>query len=642
MATTVIIISAGMRLRRWLLCSLLLAVPASAQPLSSVADLRYGVVLYEYYQGNYLDALAELMVAEARGGIRGHRENPQLIAGGISLAYGMHSKAAAIFDDLLDDDTPVEVRNAAWYYLAKLLYLQSDWDGSAASLDRLDGSPDSAISTRLQSLQFNLALRRNDLDAAAALLLGYPKSDFMWSYHAYNLAAAYSRAQLPVRAQAYFQALLQHVRDNFNPDPMAPASVEQQRVEALALYDKAQTALGYSLLQQGRQASAISSFSGVRKDSDYRHEALLGYGWSAFQQGDYPQALTPWQLANAGPLDSPAVQESLLAVPYVYEQIGAEQQALQAYQHAEQRLQSEFQRLQALAADIEAGQLPLWLQAQTRGFNWLALEQELDLELEQELPANPRQLELARLFARNRFQASLQEWRDVRALQQQLARWQEQLEVYQWSWQERYDLRQQKQALVAGQPWREQGAQLQQQRDALRQRLDSARQQQDYLALASGETAANWRTVQRMQANVERLQAAGKPVAEYVPAVELYRGLVLWQAAQDFPAALWRNEKNLRAADAALTSLAQDRDRVEVALQSAADIAPFAGRIRSLQQRLTQQTRQLASARASIEGQLAQQVVVYLDEQRQQLRQYLAQARLAKARLYDKALEAQP
>src|SRR5687767_8871024 len=54
-----------------------------AQPKSSVADLRYGVALYHYYQQDYLQSLSELMVADARDGIQGHADNPELIAGGV-------------------------------------------------------------------------------------------------------------------------------------------------------------------------------------------------------------------------------------------------------------------------------------------------------------------------------------------------------------------------------------------------------------------------------------------------------------------------------------------------------------------------------------------------------------------------------
>ena len=70
------------------LCTLPLVSLAAEEPKTTVADLRYGVSLYHYYQQDYLSALTELMVADSRDGIQGHADNPELMAAGISLAFG--------------------------------------------------------------------------------------------------------------------------------------------------------------------------------------------------------------------------------------------------------------------------------------------------------------------------------------------------------------------------------------------------------------------------------------------------------------------------------------------------------------------------------------------------------------------------
>jgi hypothetical protein len=80
------------------IASSLLVLPASIalaadKPKTEVADLRYGVALYHYYQQDYIPAISELMVADARDGIHGHGNNPELIAGGLSLAFGMQNHA---------------------------------------------------------------------------------------------------------------------------------------------------------------------------------------------------------------------------------------------------------------------------------------------------------------------------------------------------------------------------------------------------------------------------------------------------------------------------------------------------------------------------------------------------------------------
>ncbi|MDZ4260943.1 MAG: hypothetical protein U1B30_01245, partial [Pseudomonadota bacterium] len=99
------------------------SVDAKEKPKTSVADLRYGVALYHYYQQDYIAALAELMVADTRDGIQGHGDNPELIAGGVSLAFGMQHHAEGVFNQILQDERrPQSVRDAAWFYLGKLHY----------------------------------------------------------------------------------------------------------------------------------------------------------------------------------------------------------------------------------------------------------------------------------------------------------------------------------------------------------------------------------------------------------------------------------------------------------------------------------------------------------------------------------------
>src|SRR5690606_26298581 len=129
--------------------------------------------LYEYFQGDHLQALSELMVAGARGGIKGHGSSPLLTEGGISLALGLDKRAKAIFDSLLNEDAgtqPLDVRNAAWFHLAELQYAQAKWDEAHQSLDRIAGRLDSELEPRRQVMAINIAIHRGQLDSAEAQL----------------------------------------------------------------------------------------------------------------------------------------------------------------------------------------------------------------------------------------------------------------------------------------------------------------------------------------------------------------------------------------------------------------------------------------------------------------------------------------
>jgi predicted Zn-dependent protease len=174
------------------LCALL-AAPALAKdkPLTSVADLRYGVALYNYYQNRNLEAMTELMVAEQKGGIRGHGDNPEIMAGGFSMAYGLERRASEIFARLLDANRPQRTRDSAWFYLAQMRYLRGDWSAAEEALGRISPKPHEELAPQVLELRFNLALQQNRLDEAVALLKSRPTA--LTPYMQFNLGAAYSR-----------------------------------------------------------------------------------------------------------------------------------------------------------------------------------------------------------------------------------------------------------------------------------------------------------------------------------------------------------------------------------------------------------------------------------------------------------------
>lgn len=101
-------------------------------------------MLYNYHQGQAFDALTQLSVASEQGGIQGHGDHPALVEGGLLLSYGMTREAGELFTRLLGDDgkgsaLSPEVRNQAWFYLGKVLYLEADYQLAEANLNRVDG-----------------------------------------------------------------------------------------------------------------------------------------------------------------------------------------------------------------------------------------------------------------------------------------------------------------------------------------------------------------------------------------------------------------------------------------------------------------------------------------------------------------------
>lgn len=601
-------------------------INASAKPLSSVADLRYGVTLYEYYQGNYLQALSELMVAEARGGIKGHKDNPKLIEGGISLAFGMERKAGEIFAELLTEERPLAVRNAAWFYLGKLRYLRGDWSGTEVSIDRITGEFEPSLATELSALKVNLAIRRGDL-AAAKNLIDNSKGLLEWQpYMYYNLGAAHSRANEHSQALAYYSALTEL------PVPESP----QQQQEHLALYDKALTAAGYSLMLQGQYGAAMEQFTQVRLLSDFSGRALLGYGWAAAESDDYTRALKPWQALSQRSLTNAAAQEAVLAVPYAYEKLGAPGQALASFEAAQNTFEDEIGRIDSVLASLDRQALldVLKVVDKTHSSNWFSLGAELD-KID---TVTPRETYLTELFSQNTFQGAVQELQDLLRLQESLQGWEEKLDAYDLMLQERDIARDAKAQDIATRDLQQRRQQLITKRDQFVAYIERINAEKDYLALAEGETSELYKIVQRIEKSIARLRDAGEPVDDYLELLHRYRGVLLWQASESFSDQLWKSRKSLAGLNKALAELEENHKRLDSVVDTAPDVAPYQSRIQVLEQRLTLQRQRVDQTVALAETKLREQVADRLHQQRRRLRHYLAQARLSVARLYDTAM----
>jgi hypothetical protein len=594
----------------------------SVKPLTSVADLRYGVVLYNYYQDQYFDALSELMVAQAQGGIKGHGDNPQLMKGGISLAFGMERNAGEIFTHLLEENRPAEIRNTAWFYLGKLRYLRGDWQGASASLHNISGVFEQKLLPELTSLQFNLLLQQDQLHSAEQLLESVTERNFsVWMpYLYYNLGAAYSR-------KGDFKAAISHYAVLNDLKLMQAEQVDE---DVLALNDRSLTAAGYSQMLSGDLQKALTHFSNVRLNSPQSNRALLGYGWAAAEMGEYALALKPWQELSRRSLVYAPVQEALLAVPYAYEKLGAAGEALNAYLAAETVFKNEILRIDKVLSGLQDQALLKALSiTEESNRNWFSIETSTEI--------NPQLSYLTELFASNEFQGGVQELRDLVRLQKLLLAWNEKLEIYSAMLHQRQQSREKKLANIRQRRMLERGAELTVARDKLAQRLSAIESSKDYLAIASEDTLSLYKMVNRAEENIDKLKASGESVAEYEGPLRRYRGLLLWQASEDFADHLWQNQRELNALNEAVQVLQKQQTSLQVVIDEAPDVAPFRSRVNTMKVRVRRQLQDVDTTIARSESSLREKVVQSLQQQKARLQHYIAETRLSTARLYDSA-----
>ncbi len=585
------------------------------KPLSSVADLRYGVALFHYYQGEYINALTELLVAKEKGGIKGHGDNPEIMEGGFSLAYGMERHASDIFERLLEENRPVNVRDSAWFYLSKLRYLREDWPASQDALDRVSKSPDKSIRADVFAQKVNLAIKRENLDLAARLLKKDRARGGWAPYLYFNLGSAYARNQ------QYENAI-----DQFNRLRLRKDLADEHK----ALFDQAMTAAGYSSIFSDKYPAAISYFSKVRLTSALSNNALLGYGWAAAEMGDYREALKPWVHLSSQTLIDENSLEALVAVPYAYEQLGAEGQALNAYKGAEEKFNEEIARLDEVIETMQGDTMLQALQIEgSRGLDWLKYAENNELA--------PRLSYLADLFAKEAFQGFVQELRDLIAIKNNLLEWQEKLGFYEQIIFQRQDYRNNKEEVLAAGNMENEIGRIKRKRDFIAAELERIRSEKDFFAIADEEKSEFIDRLSRAKQNIELLRDTDPFIDESEEMVRWYHGILMWQSAEEFADRTWKTEKALAQLDRALNTTRGNYDLVENIIKDAPDLDPKKQLVKTYQDLIEIQLAEVDLAIDTAKFDLSSDIVSVLKSQKQRVNQYLGQSRLSIARLYDKA-----
>lgn len=582
---------------------------------TTVADLRYGVALYHYYQEEYLDALTELLVAKERGGIKGHGDNPEIMEGGFALAYGLEEYAGDIFDRLLENNRSVEARDAAWFFIARLRYHQQDYAGVDEAISHISEKPNRKIREELSVLKINQAIKQERLDEAEQLMRDEEIAEDWVPYVVYNMASALARAGRFSEALNYYKFFREE---------------EFSRKEHIALYDKALTGAGYSYLFDKQPQQAIEQFSWVRRDSPHATRALLGYGWASAELEDYKTALKPWTfLAKSSLVDENSL-EALVAVPYAYEKLGAENLALENFKKAEARFVEEIFTLEEVIANIEGDSILEALQIEkSEGLNWLRYAEENQL--------SPQLSYLIKLFSTEQFQSSVQELRDLLAAQEMLYNWQEKLVFYMDMLDEREFSRSTKNQFMAQTELRDKIDGLQVERSELAREIERIAAQRDYLALLNEEQKDLYERVTRSERTIQALGDSDPFIEDYQEAARRYRGLMMWDASEAYSPRMWRAVKRLNQLDETIADIKRNHRSVLEILSNAPDMNAYRQRIAVANGKLTVQIRQTDISVEKAKNHLRDQVAGVLVAQRNRLNHYLSQSRLSIARIYDKA-----
>jgi tetratricopeptide (TPR) repeat protein len=329
----------------WLLLSC--AWPVSAQPgvdieWHGLKDPLVRESLFYSYQGEHFTAITLLQSAQKSGRLKGDPQTAGLVLGGLYLAYGFNQEAADRFKSFLSKDQPPEVRNKAWFYLAKAQYQRGLYKEALGSLNNIQGDLGEALQPERTAMQAIMWMKQNRLEQALALLKQIEKGTPWWAYGRYNQAVVLYR--LGQKNQA--ENALNEVGSMRAGDP-----------EAQYIKDKANLMLGYASLDAKDPETAKTYFKRLKLNGMLSNQALLGLGRAYSAKKEHKKSLVPWlKLIERDPSD-PAVQDALMAVPYALGQLEAYKQSLDYYQKAMHIFQQEIDKINAAAEAVSGGKL---------------------------------------------------------------------------------------------------------------------------------------------------------------------------------------------------------------------------------------------------------------------------------------------
>lgn len=580
-----------------------------------VQELAYGEVAYLYLQGDYFAALTRAQMALERGEVDVHRADLEVLLGAMYSAYGMPEDAEQVFSQLLDKQVGDAVARRAWIHLAGLYYRQQKYTRALETLEQQAGSPPENLKEVYHSLRAQVLMRLGRYEEAAKSLDAFAANHPLNAYLRYNLAISWINGEHPGLGQEWLWQL---------------ANLPPGDAQVNAIKDKAMLALAIYMLRSDQEDRALQLLRDARLEGPFADVSLLLYARALLIENQPARALPVLQQLDGKSIQRSTVQEAQLAIPYLYEQMGDQQSARQAFQTALARFEGLEQYLLEVEARIASGD---WFEEMVGEPRWSTAMDPVPPFLPKRVKSFPTFYEW---FATTEFQHGWNNYHELMRQRNLLTQWQSSLPAMQTMLaaheHKHQQVRPQAQALL-----RELSQQSFQERlTRLRRDYDSAVAGQDPLPFATDKELRLWQAQQDAERRTQSWGQRKRP--DMTAKLDFYKGIMLWDMQQDIVPRQWQRQQELNDIRALLEQTRELRSRVMVASSRVQRLSFFRQELPALEQELA--SLQQRGERLMRRQQYALQASAFeqVTETRQRLKRFSAAAHEGLADLYNKAL----
>ena len=587
---------------------------------SEVLRLKKGEYYYHYLTGDFPSAMNQLAQWRSNGGTIANEAD--VMEAAMLLSLGLHQKAQSIFEKIQREGNSAS--SQSWFYLAKRWFEMGDSEATLYSIKQIVSADVSLdMIAEAQFMKASSFIELGEHRKAQKQIENMSREGIWTGYARHN----YILAMFDGNNSGQSLALL--IEDATFYLPVTE--------EGKNLRDRIHLIAALHYLQGGKNRSAEKHLKSISLDGPYTPAALLQYGWTMVEQGKYDQALQPWrELQTRFNRFDPEVMESMLGVPHVLELISAHTQSLKTFEVTELRLNA----MKSAVNEINQGMaentwLEQWIMEQEdKSWGWQA-------NIEKTMPLNDTSALLKELLVDGAFVNQITEYRDLVLLTDYLVEKEQNLRL----WVTLVEKRERESKAGEAIPVLNKASEK---LSAVKFELKNL---QGYLKQSSKDLYALPTAIEdnkiillaRSAKTIERLvklNKASRNVEPYMTRWARVRGVFLWLMNEKKPAKQWQLKKELIA----MRDLIKRTDTQLLETRLAHQWSPSAWR--GMKERvlaLLEKTSAIKQSAMQVKQESKLALVVeskqYLDDLTYRINDYLSQARLSIARLYDDALQ---